>query len=404
MYIVGPMMSKTIRDTSPIFQRAEELVDLASQLPDGSEPHEMAKALRPVLDLADQFDAAFTAQGWVFVEFCCGFEPATQALAMKQRARPSDEIDGFLADHLLNVEPLYWQAKKLLGGGMAEPAYPVRAEVVERTFRAYREADFIACVPLVLMLIDGFGVTRTGTKSIFSDLADLADLLEEESSVGGHPTGMKAVLQHMIRMKKGYSEEELTLPLRNGILHGTRLNYANKIVAAKALCVLAAVIEWARDTATVPKDEAAKVKWNTQFLTTNLARLSARSPDEALESLQRAFNRGRPHEALVLVDYHPLNTHLQSKLSEWSDLLSAAWILIVRQGEWEVFGTPSDSEQHARCTVELTVQRNEDGVVSRTEEMLHATRQKDLKELGLEGIWQIGLPVLGTIRRKLASN
>lgn len=397
-------MKKTIRGASPIFRGAEKLVDLASQFPDDSEVYELATEFRSLLDLADKFNAAFAVQGWVFVEFCCGVEPATHALEMKQDGYPSDEIDNFLADHLVNVEPFYQQAKKLLGGGIAEPAYPARAEVVERAFRAYRETDFIACVPLILMLIDGFGVTRTGTKSIFSDLADLADLFEEDSSIGGHPTGLKAALQHMVRMKKGYSEEELTLPLRNGILHGTRLNYANKIVAAKALCVLAAVIEWARDTATVPKDEAAKVKWNTRFLTRNLAHLSARSPDEALEALQRAFDRGRPHEALALIDYHPVATSLQSKLSEWSDLLSSSQIKIVRRGEWRVFGVPSDSEQHARCTVELTVRRNEDDVVSRSEETLHATRQKELKGLGLEGVWQIGLSVLGTIHGKLVSN
>lgn len=105
----------------------------------------MADAMRSNLDLADRFNAAFTAQGWVYVEFCCGHEPAAEALAMKQQGCSPDDIDGFLADRFINIEPLYWQATKLLGGGMAEPIHPVQVEVVERAFRAYREADFIAC-------------------------------------------------------------------------------------------------------------------------------------------------------------------------------------------------------------------------------------------------------------------
>lgn len=396
-------MSNSIRDSSPILRNAEELLELSSRLPSDSEPFQMAQALRHTLDLPDQFNAAFAAQGWVFVEFCCGYESAAEALGMKHQGRSPGEIDAFLADRLINVEPLYWQAAKFLGGGMAEPDHPVRAQVVERTFRAYREADFIACVPLLLMLIDGFGVTKTGTKSIFSDLSDLGDLFEEETSVGGHRTGLKAVLGHMVRGKRGYSEEMVTLPLRNGILHGTRLNYSNRIVAAKALCVLAAVIEWARDTAAPPKDEAARRKWNAQFLTRNFASLQSHSPDEALDLLQGAFDRGRAHEAVALIDYHPFVTHLQSKLSEWTDLLAAARIRIVRQGEWEVFGTPNDSQQQARCKVELILRRDDDASEARSEVTLYAARQADMKEIGLEHVWQIGLSILGMIRSRLVS-
>lgn len=362
----------------------------------------MAEAMRSTLDLADRFNAAFTAQGWVFVEFCCGHEPAAEALAMKAQGSSPEEIDAYLADRYVNLEPLYWQAKKLLGGGMAEPIHAIRVEVVERAFRAYREADFIVCVPLLLMLIDGFGVTKTGTKSIFSDLADLGDLFELETSVGGHPSGLKAVLVQMIRTKKGYSEELLTSPLRNGILHGTRLNYGSKAVAAKALCVLAAVIEWARDNATAPKDEIARRKWNVQFLTANFARLQSTSPDEALGLLQGAFHSGRPHEAVAIIDYHPVITNLQSKLSEWTDLMATTRIEIVRKGDWEVFGTPADSEQQARCRIELIVRREEDASELRSDETLYAARQAAMKELGLDHVWQIALPILGTIRSKLA--
>lgn len=395
-------MSRGIRRSSPIFQAAEKLIDLASALPVGSEPRDMTDAMRSTLDLADRFNAAFTAQGWVFVEFCCGHESAAEALAMKAQGSWPEEIDAYLADRYLNLEPLYWQAKKLLGGGMAEPIHPVRVEIVERAFRAYREADFIACVPLLLMLIDGFGVTKTGTKSIFSDLADLGDLFEAETSVGGHPSGLKAVLGQMIRTKKGYSEEQLTSPLRNGILHGTRLNYGSKAVAAKALCVLAAVIEWARDTATPPKDEAARRKWNAQFLTANFARVQSTSPDEALGLLQGAFNSGRPDEAVAIIDYHPIITNLQSKLSEWTDLIATTRIEIVRKGDWEVFGTPADSEQQARCRIELVVRREEDASELRSDETLYAARQAAMKELNLDHFWKIGLPILGTIRSKLA--
>jgi hypothetical protein len=348
-------MRKSIRDSSPLLQKAEELVNLANILPANTRLRIEAEELRSILELPDKFNAAFTAQGWVFVEFCCGYETEANALTMKANGNPPEEIDVYLSKQFLNIEPLYQQALKVLGGGLAEPAHPVRTEVVERAFRAYREADFIACIPLLLMLIDSFGVTRTGTKSIFSDLADLDDLFESEYSIGGHPSGLKAVLAHMVRMRKGYSEEALTLPLRNGILHGTRLNYSSEVVASKALCVLAAVIEWARDTATVPQDEVERRRWNAKFLKDRFIQLQSTSPDEALFLFQHAFDNCKPHDALALIDYHPTVTSLKSKLSEWKELMATVSITIVRKGDWQVFGASTDNEQHARCSAELIV-------------------------------------------------
>lgn len=44
-------MSKSIRRSSPIFQAAEKLIDLASALPVGSIPRDIANAMRSTLDL-----------------------------------------------------------------------------------------------------------------------------------------------------------------------------------------------------------------------------------------------------------------------------------------------------------------------------------------------------------------
>jgi hypothetical protein len=394
-------MAKHIRQSSPIFTKAGNLVDLAIQLPMNPELQKNAEALSSILDLPDKFNAAFVSQGWVYVEFCCGYESGAKALEMRMDGRSSEEIDTYLSENFLNIEPLYWQAKKMLGGGLAEPIHPVRANVVERAFHAYKESDFIVSIPLLLMLIDGFGIMKTGTKSIFSDLSDIGDLFESETSIGGHPSGLKAVLAHLVCAKKGYKEELLTMPLRNAILHGTRFNYGTKIVATKALCVFAAVVEWARDIAIAPKDEAARRDWNATFLTKNFAKLQSTSPDEALGLLQSAFDKSRHYEAVAVIDYDPIITNLHSKLSEWTDLMSTVRIQIVRKGDWEVFGAPTNTEQHARCRIELTVLQEDQDIDSRSDQTLYATRQAVMGELGLGNVWQIGLPILGIIRSKI---
>lgn len=391
-------VKRSIRQSSPMLKSAEKLVDFVSVLPVGPELREMAECMRSTLDLPDRFNAAFTPHGWVYVEFCCGYEVAGRALEMKEKGLPPDEIDTFLADNLINIDPLHSESNRLLGGGVSEPSHPVRAQIVDRAFRAYREADFIPCVPLVLMLIDSFGVTKTGTKSIFSDLTDLDPLFELETSVGGHPSGLKTVLGAMVRAMKGYSEEPLTLPSRNGILHGTRLNYSDKIVATKALCVLAAVIEWARDSATPTKKEFAQRKWNERFLRDTFARVDSRSPDEALNLLRKAFNNRRPNEAVAVIDYHPGVTDLRSKLLEWKDLFEEVEVELSTQSDWKVFGAPTDSEQYARCDADLCVSDREGAPLSRIVVPILAKRQAALKEIDLGHVWQIDLCILGTIR------
>lgn len=393
--------AKDIRSTNPQLKQMDKLLALASLLPEGSEPRRLADELLDVPGIADRFNAAFTREGWVFVEFACGYREADKALALLSEGRAKNEIDDYLADHFLGVEPIYWQSVKHLGGGMAEPRYPVRAETVERAFQAYKDGDYLVCIPLFLMLIDGFGVTKSGTKSIFADLATLDHLFEAEESVGGHPSGLKAVLKRLAVSKKGYSEEPLTVPERNGILHGTRLNFANKIVATKALNVLAAVIEWARDTDPEPKDETARKKWNENFLRTNLARLAADTPERALALFMEAYRDWRPADIVALIDYHPIHTTMSAKIRDWQEMIETYEIGITRTTRWEVFGGPSDSEQHARCKIKLSLGVKEDGRSSETEETLYASRPKALTDAGLPSSWQLGLTLQGCIRARL---
>jgi hypothetical protein len=361
----------------------------------------LAQELRGLPQLPDKFNAAFTARGWLYVEFACGYEAAQHAITMRDQGCPPEEIDVYLADNLLAFTPIYYQAIQHLGAGNVDPKYPVRVAVAERAFKAFEEEDYIVCVPLLLMLIDSFGITKSGTKSIFSELGELDHLFEAEESVAGHPSGLKSVLKGMVTGSRGYSEEEIFLPQRNGILHGTRLNYGSKVVATKALNVLAGMVEWARDTAMESQDDAARKRWNEKFLATNLGRLNARSPEEALTKLQTAFRENRPADVVPLIDYHPLITLLRAKIDDWRDVLATYEIEMRPVGAWKVFGKVSDSEQHARCAVELSLRVKETGATSVTEETIYASRSVELQRAGLPSVWQIGLSLQGLIYHRL---
>lgn len=395
------MTERTIRQANPELGKLDALVRLGAALPAGTEVNRLSQQLSGLPALPDNFNAAFAPRGWLFVEFACGWEAAQHALAMHSEGRDAAEIDGYLADNLLAITPLYYQALEHLGGGNADPKYPIRAAIAERAFKAFEDADYVVCVPLFLMLIDSFGISLSGSKSIFSDLAELDHLFEAEESVAGHPSGLKAVLKTMVIGNRGYSEDEITAARRNCILHGTRLNYGSKIVATKALNVLAGVIEWARDTATESEDAASRKRWNANFLTKNLARLNPRTPDEALSKLQKAFDDNRPADVVPLIDYHPIHTTLRAKIGDWRDMLDTYEVNVRRLASWEVFGEIADSEQHARCTVELSLRLKQSGVTSVTEGTVFASRSIELQRAGLPSVWQIALALQGMIRHRL---
>ena len=112
-------------------------IALASRLPRGLEPHQLAQGLRELPSLPDRFNTAFLEHGWVFVEFACGYEPAEHALDMLSEGGTQADIDAYLAKELLGIEPVKWQSLNVLGGGMVDPEHLVRAAVVERVFEAY---------------------------------------------------------------------------------------------------------------------------------------------------------------------------------------------------------------------------------------------------------------------------
>jgi hypothetical protein len=386
-----------IEADNPSLKKLGNHIAVGSLFPPESELYKLTKEFRDLPSLPDRFNAAFIQHGWIYVEFACGWEAAEKALTAKKDGAEQSAIDEYLASSLFAIEPIKWQTLKVLGGGLADPKYPARASVVERLFEAYEGKDYLVAVPLVLMLVDGFGVSATGTKSIFADLDSLDELFQSSESIAGHPSALKALLVHLRKGQRGYSEDPISIPFRNGILHGTRLNYANPVTAAKAINLLAAVVEWARDVAPEPKDDIARREWNRKFLSANLTKLNPTTPQRALEMFQFALEDRRATDLVALTDYHPVITLLSEKIKHWRELDSVS-IAIETLDSWTVFGTSSDTEQHARCSGRLTVIL-EDGTIRSTECTLYASRSAELAKAQLPSVWQIYLGLFGAIQR-----
>lgn len=104
----------------------------------------------------------------------------------------------------------------------------------------YQAGRYHACIPLLLALIDGLANDISAHVGFFAGKTDL----ELFDSITAHETGLPFLKTIMNSSRTTTTTKEISIPYRNGILHGRDLNFANKEVASKCWWVLASLIEW----------------------------------------------------------------------------------------------------------------------------------------------------------------
>lgn len=125
-------------------------------------------------------------------------------------------------------------------------AFHSRMELANKALIDYEADRYHACVPVVLALLDGMineihGKQKGLRRGFSSGEADL----EAWDSIAGHSKGLNELKKIFNTGRYSTVAEPITVPYRNGIMHGMDLGYDNKIVAAKTWAALFAAREWA---------------------------------------------------------------------------------------------------------------------------------------------------------------
>jgi hypothetical protein len=107
-------------------------------------------------------------------------------------------------------------------------------------FEDYKAGRYYACIPIILMMIDGV-VNDIENRGFFAEGTDLTAW----DSIAAHSSGLREIAKLLNKNRIKTTSEKITMPYRHGILHGRDLNYANKTVAAKLWAVLLAIRDWA---------------------------------------------------------------------------------------------------------------------------------------------------------------
>lgn len=189
----------------------------------------MKAAAHDILSVLSRFDEVFHPLGWIATE-STNLETARKALQLVD-AQKIDEAEQLLCADF-EGDDLEYLAMRLSGSHY----FSKREKVLDEAFALTREKRYLAAIPLILLVADGVGQDIFGL-SIFSEGLDL----NEMNAIAGHSEGLQSLTATFAKRRQAFNDDEITIPFRNGILHGRDNNYGSRLVVSKAWSYLSCV-------------------------------------------------------------------------------------------------------------------------------------------------------------------
>lgn len=196
---------------------------------------EISRQVEELAQLPDRFNAQFAHRGWITYEDM-DLTVAKSALA-KVEAGDIEGAEAELVDYY-SAENVRWRLRRM---GAVE-AFRPRMRLAELALEDYAAERYHACIPVVLALLDGMvNAANERRRGFFSEEVALTAW----DSISAHERGLGELVKILQKGRYKTNTEPITIPFRNGILHGMDLAYDNKVVAAKCWAALFATRQWA---------------------------------------------------------------------------------------------------------------------------------------------------------------
>lgn len=274
-----------------------------------SNAEELREQIEQMTSLLDKFTDTFVSRGWIMYEMM-DMEVADKAVE-KAKQGDIDEAEQIIVEYYspeMVQMHIQWMRRV--------QAFQPRLSLAEKALDDYREERYHACIPVILMLLDGM-VTDINSKHkghATGAFTDKEDIFEAWNSISANHKGLGKLFKVLYRNRKRTTDEEITIPFRNGILHGRDLGYANKMAAAKAWAALFALRDWAikveqkQDSKPIPVPQATLretiQRWQKNedeklFIQQWQPRNIAIGTDVPMSGASDEYSNGSPEQALV---------------------------------------------------------------------------------------------------------
>lgn len=219
--------------TFNIFDRVPFIYKLSPKLKSVKDQYSNIEKISNILDLPDQFNELFSKYGWI-----CYGGLSKEILENSVKLGLENEVEE--AQNLLINSFDEQSLNLILLKCRTREHFKLRIDLLELIKIDYLEERYHAAIPLLLALIDGLANDVSKHIGFFTEGLDL----ELPDSMTAHETGLPFLKTIMNSPRKNTTNEKISIPYRNGILHGRDLNFNNKEVASKCWWALESLIDW----------------------------------------------------------------------------------------------------------------------------------------------------------------
>ena len=251
---------------------------------------DIEKQINDIRFTPDRFNQYYSELGWVAYE-SMNSDLMKNAVRLAEDNKRDDGEKSLLKYYADNNRIRY-----LINRLKNRSGFTKRYELLLKAYDDYKSGRFHSCIPVFLMIIDGVvdEVTKSNKGFFASDFNP-----ELWNSIVGHESGLSRIAKIYAKTRKKVNTDPITLPYRNGILHGKDINYDNALVATKCLATIFAVGDWVEqyESGKHTKPEPSKPKSLLQQLKEfNETLASARKQQEEYEKMQAEIEKWQPRQ------------------------------------------------------------------------------------------------------------
>ncbi|WP_345681056.1 hypothetical protein [Yinghuangia aomiensis] len=219
-----------------------------------AEANALERQIRELAGTVDAFYALLSSKNWIFHD---SLSVGAVQRILESAKDDADQAEAMLIEQYNNSERLFFLILPL----RKLPAMRRRLPLIEKAREDYFTGRYYSCVHVLLSVMDGFvnefETVRRGLHARAPEDLDAWD------SVVGHHLGLKHAHRTFTKSRSATREDPVHELYRNGIVHGSILNYDNITVATKAWNRLFAVADWARSReAQLQHKPAEKTTWS----------------------------------------------------------------------------------------------------------------------------------------------
>lgn len=273
-----------------------------------------------------------------------------------------------------------------------------RDHIIQNALKDFLSQNYNSSVVLLLTVIDGITQDIDKKYGFFSEPINKKLELKNDTYLNIDKiskTSLQEVHKLLYSPRNNTNNLEITIPYRNGILHGRDLNYGNKIVASKCWNILFALIYFGKNNNlnAFKKDEEK----NTNPLT--IEEIKKNIPSDFLsfiEVFKECLINEKKRYKLIYMDKTPSNTYPKNKRIDDIKRYFDNEFEKISINDFKIINRETISQNYINCGIEILFNKDEINYV-KNEYIQFEYLNIDNKLLNINnnnGYWKTDLAIL----------